>query len=131
MNRLLFGLALLLFASASAACPNPVPATVACLTWVAPTTYTNGAPIPAGKVITYTVYRGTAANAITERIGTTTALTMTVPNNRNRTETQFFNVTATVDSVESDRSNSASKLVRAPGPTDGRIESPSDGAIER
>lgn len=106
------------------------PATAACLSWTAPTQYTDGSAIPAGKVITYTVYRGVAANAVNERIGTTTALNMVVNNNRRTTETQFFNVTASVDAVESERSGTASKLVRAPGPTEGRIEGPTDGAIE-
>lgn len=115
----------------AALAPEECPRTAACLSWTPPTTYTDNTPIPADKTITYTVYRGTTAeNVGATPVGTTTARTMIVPNPSNTTQTYFFAVTATVDGAQSSLSNTASKLVRAPGPTDGRIEGPTDGGIE-
>lgn len=115
----------------AALAPNECPRTAACLSWTPPAQYTDNTPIPAGKAITYTVYRGTTPETIgATPVGTTSATSMIVPNTSGQTQTYYFAVTATVDGAQSALSNSASKLVRAPGPTDGRIEGPSDGAIE-
>lgn len=119
--------ALAAFNALTPSCPR----TAACLSWTPPTQYTDNTPIPAGKAITYTVYRGTTPETIgATPVGTTSATSMIVPNTSGQTQTYYFAVTATVDGAQSALSNSASKLVRAPGPTDGRIEGPSDGAIE-
>ncbi len=52
-------IALLLFAAAPvayAACPDPMPADTICVTWQAPTQYTDGSPILEGDLAKYTVY---------------------------------------------------------------------------
>lgn len=111
----------------------PCPATMACLSWQASPGWDNGTSYAPGTVVTYKVFRTLKqppSTDVPKLVGTTTALSMRVPNDRNITETQWFYVVAEVNTLESVPSNSASKLVRAPGPTDGRIEGPSDGAIE-
>lgn len=122
----------------AALAPQDCPRSSACINWKPVTTY-ECTPIPPATTcigepitlpVTYSVYRGDAANAINTLVGTTTALELVMPNPTKETRTFYFAVTAKVALSESKKSNSASKLVRAPGPTDGRIEGPTDGGIE-
>jgi hypothetical protein len=107
------------------------PATVACVEWLRPTANTDGTPISSLVPITYTVYRGnTSTNLFGNPVATTTALNIMLPNNTGRTQTLYYAVTATAANGTSAFSNLSSKLLRAPGPTDGRIEGPTDGGIE-
>lgn len=113
----------------SALAPGECPRTAACLSWTPPATFIDGSAITAP--ITYNVYRGPTADAAgLTRVATTNATSIVIPNSTQQTQTFYFAVTASVNGVESSLSNSAYKLLRAPGPTDGRIEGPSDGAIE-
>lgn len=101
--------------------------TTATITWTATTQYEGGETIPSGKVVMYKVYRGPRGQAkslITQTINTGTVV-FSQPLGE-----QCYQVTATVDGVESRASNESCKIMRMPGPTDGSIEAPTDGSIE-
>lgn len=80
----------------------------AALSWVAPTTYTNGAAIPAGTVITYNVYQG-ATGAETLLSSGVSALTFSATTGLTSGSTVCWEVTAVIAGVESSRSNEACK----------------------
>jgi hypothetical protein len=135
----------LLFAAgvASAACPSGL----TCLSWKGDGNYTDGKPIPANFVVTYTVHYGPKSGPYTPLAGYNGSPTQALA-------VQFatpakpklcFRVTATADSPEMDKDGKLTgKLVKAtsdftgevcdtvslPPPTDGRIEAPTDGSIE-
>jgi hypothetical protein len=102
--------------------------TEACLSWRAPTRYTDGTSIPAGTAITYRIYRQT--NGIMTGLSNTTSSTSIKLISQPRGE-QCYAVTANIGGSESVISNIGCKLIRSPGPTDGSIERPTDGGIER
>lgn len=119
IRKIFVGLvALLLSLGAGAVCP----ATDACIEWQPVVQYTDDTNIPADKIVTYKVYRsGTAIGS------TTTVGIQLVKEPRGQ---QCYFMTAVVDNVESDPSNTVCKTIRSSAPTDGAIEAPSDGGIE-
>jgi hypothetical protein len=109
--------------------PGSCNRTEACLSWQAPTRYTDGTTIPSTKTISYTVYKSqNAATLGAVAQGTTQAREMKITGLA--PGTWYFAVTASVDGMPSVLSNTGSKLIRKPAPTEGAIEAPSDGAIE-
>lgn len=126
--RILSSLALLLLAPAVFACEN-TPGHLACLEWGAPTKYVDGTSIPTNKTISYRVYRSREAATVgafpAEQTNSTTITIAGLA-----VGSWCFAVTATVDGRESSLSGIACKTIRFRAPTDGAIESPSDGAIE-
>lgn len=97
--------------------------TEACFSWDAPVRYTDGSTIPANKTILYTVYKSRSAATLGSVIDRRTTsrnvkLTGLTPG------MWYFGVTATVDDIQSSLSNTSSKLIRKPAPTDGAIETP-------
>lgn len=121
LKRALLTTSLLLFASAAWACPGPpFASTDACLSWSAPTQYTDGTPVT--KPVSYRVYRDGVLAA------TTTQLFHEFKNEASGQRCYY--VTAVVESVESLPSGTGCKLVRPAAPTDGGIEAPTDGSFE-
>ena len=100
----------------------------ACLSWGRPLQYIDGTAIPATVEITYRVYRRT--NGIMTALANTTTGTAIKLINQPRGE-QCYAVTAIIGGNESALSNMSCKFIRFPGPTDGSIERPTDGGIER
>jgi hypothetical protein len=125
---------LVLGKAAFAACPNPVPANVACVRWQPSTGWSTGVPYRAGTVITYHVVLH-ANGQVVRTLTTTTGLDATI---RGLPAGQHcFAVFAKVTPVDvgasdtSALSNVACKTLRFPGPTDGSIVGPTDGSIEQ
>jgi hypothetical protein len=86
------------------------------LNWMAPTTLTNGQPIPSGTVLTYTVYRRSGTATTFTAICTTTASVTAIPNQPVGANT--YTVTAkTATSAESGQAiPHANKTVTEPAP---------------
>lgn len=97
---------------------TPQPYNEARLSWVAPTTFTNGQTMPAGTVLTYTVYRRTGTTTTTfTAICTTTAVATALASQPIGLNT--YTVTAkTPTSAESSQAiPHANKTVTDPNPT--------------
>jgi len=106
------------------------PRTDACLTWLPPTEYTNNAPIPAGTVIDYFVYRDTKL-VVTPPIRGIAGQPMAYNLRLEPPGFRSYTVAAIVATkVSAPSSPPATKLIRAPAPTEGAIEAPTDGGIE-
>ena len=125
LRTVLFATALLIGGSASA--QTSCPSNDVCFTIGAVTTYVGGTPIPATKVVSYRIYRETSPGTFVSAL-TTLSLTPVLVNEPRGL--QCYVATAIVDNVESARTSKVCKTVRLPAPTDGKIEAPSDGAIE-
>jgi hypothetical protein len=113
LKRLSFLVAALVYgalALAQAAAPS------ATLTWGAPTLYSDGTAIPAGVVITYNVYQGTSATALTKVASGVTALTDSITTGLVDGTTYYFAVTAVAGGLEGAQSNVASKTFAAVAP---------------
>lgn len=93
---------------------TPIPWNEARVQWTAPTTYTDGTAIPAGTVLTFTVYRSTGAIAGTYAAQcTTVALGASMVNQP--VGTQWYTVTARVGTnAESTFAVGASKVIAIP-----------------
>lgn len=105
------------------------PSSQACLTWSAPTQFTDSTSIPSSATITYRIYRRTGTGplvALQPDISTRAATLANQPRGSNS-----YYVTAIVGGAESAPSNVVVKTIRFGGPTEGAIEAPTDGAIER
>lgn len=91
--------------------PLPTLLGTATLTWVAPTTYTNGAPITGA--LTYNVYRGATAAALT-KLTSVTGLTYIDQAGSATPTTYFYAVTAVQPGVESAETPTVSDTIQAP-----------------
>lgn len=99
----------------------------ACVAWRAAPGWSDGTPFAAGTQVSYNVY-SQMGNQVPVLRGTTQGLEIRIvglPPGRH-----FFFIRTVVGLVESLNSNIAEKMIRFPGPTDGSIEAPRDGAIE-
>lgn len=112
---------------AHAACPAVVPPNVACVSWLPSTGWTDGTPYAPGTVVTYVVQLIENGAAI-RTVATTTQLSASISGLPKGT--RCFAVVAMVGASNSVLSNAACKVVRFPGPSDGKIEGPTDGSIE-
>jgi hypothetical protein len=90
--------------------------------WTAPTTYTDGAAIPSGTKISYTLYEGagSSGSCASAQISTVvasgiTTLSYTLPA-ATAAGTYCYDVTATVNGVASKASNVVAEVVSAPVP---------------
>lgn len=92
-----------------------------------PTKNTDGTTLPASTSLIYKVYRGESGKPKVF-IAQSAALTFCIP--KQPAGIQCYELTAVDATGESPHTNQACKIVRFPGPSDGKIESPSDGAIE-
>lgn len=106
-----------------------------CFAWTKVDTYADKTPIPAGKVVRYSVF--SVGDAV-QRAQTTeldVKITGLAPGNR------CLVVIAQVlgdgpshaaddPGPQSDPTPNRCKMIKLPAPTDGKIESPTDGAIE-
>jgi len=99
----------------------------ACISWRAPTQYIDGTSIAQGTAITYRIYRRT--NGIMTALPNTTAGLAMKLIDQPRGE-QCYAVSAIIGGTESALSAIGCKMIRFSGPTDGRIERPTDGSIE-
>ena len=123
-------LALLLLASASAfgqthtlTCSS----SLACVAWNASSGWSDGSPYLPGTPVTYNVYTQPENSAPVLRANTAGLEIRIVGLPPGK---YFFFVRTLVNGQESINSNVASKVIRFPGPTDGKIERPTDGSIE-
>lgn len=106
-----------------------------CVAWKQITTYNNGASIPPNKVVVYSVF--SVGDSI-QRAQTTTLdvkITGLKPGNRCvvvLAQVMGDGLMGTPDDPgpQSDPSSSKCKMIKLPAPSDGRIESPTDGGIE-
>lgn len=98
----------------------------ALLSWGAVTTFTDGSTISAP--VTYRVYAG-LQGAPMALITELPALTLLLQNQP--LGVMCYRVTAVANAVESDSSTTLCKTMRPPAPTEGAVEAPTDGAIER
>jgi hypothetical protein len=114
----LVALALVTSLAAPAMAQSAVAAPSAVLTWTAPTTFTDGTPITG--TITYNVYQGTAANALTKVATGVTTLTDTISTGLVDGATYYWSVTAVVNGVESAQTAPVSKTF-SPGTPDGVV----------
>ncbi len=137
MNKLLASVSLLLLASAAeAACPNPVPANVACVRWTASPGWTNNVPYdPSRETVTYSVHlieSGASVRVVASGVVGVDATIRGLPAGI-RCFAVVTNVRNHATSIvaNSGLSNVACKTLRFPGPTDGSIEAPTDGSIEQ
>lgn len=78
------------------------------VTWQAPTTYSDGSPIEAGTVLSYTVYYGTSAGVYTGTVSAGNVLTYTVTGLTAGIK-YYFAISCTANAVESSRSNEVAK----------------------
>jgi hypothetical protein len=109
----IFGaLALTLVCAASFAQTGPS----ATLSWSAPTTYSDGTPIPSTVTITYNVYQGTSATSLVKVASAVTALTSTISTGLADAQTYYWSVTAVAGGLEGAQSNVASKAFAAVAP---------------
>jgi hypothetical protein len=108
----LLALAVLVAAGASA---QTTPATYqVTVNYTAPTQYIDGTPIPAGTVITYNVYAGTAGPASETLAQTNVRFSSALLSGYTAGQTVYIEVTALVNGVESPRSAEVSVAVKAP-----------------
>lgn len=110
-------------------CPGSNPRRDACLCWQPPTQYENQTNIPATQVLTYRIYRDNALVTFPEISQAGPAQICRNLANEPPGE-HAYQVTAAQANEESQRSNTATKFIRAPAPTEGAIEAPTDGGIE-
>lgn len=103
-------LSLVLSAFSAFAAPNQ-----AILSWVAPTTHTDGAPIGGTETLTYTIYQGLQGQAKVKGPTGITGLTVTISSGLLSNRTYCWDVTATssADSIESAHSVEACKTFPA------------------
>jgi len=125
---IILGLAALLYAVVTPAQTLTCKSHEVCLSWTAPTHNVDSTVIATDqKPVKYRVYRK-VTDGFT-RLAETAGLELklvTEPRGE-----QCYAVTAVdAKNAESDYSGVACTTVRFPGPTDGTIEAPSDGAIE-
>jgi hypothetical protein len=102
---------LMVFAAALAVGQATHTATV---TWIAPTTNTDGSPITA--TLTYNLYQGAQGAALALKTSAIAALSTTVTTGLTAGTTQCFAVTAVANGLESAQSNSACAAVPFPTP---------------
>lgn len=110
--KALGAIALLLVCGASFAQAAPT----AAITYTAPTTYSDGTPIPSTVAITYNLYQGTSATTLVKVASGLTALSTTVTTGLVDGQTYFWAVTAVAGGLEGAKSNVASKVFAAVAP---------------
>jgi hypothetical protein len=88
----------------------PPAAGTANLSWVAPSQYTDGSPLPIGELTGFRIYRGTTASNLTV-IAEVDSRTTTFAVQNLATGTHYFAVTAMAGGVESARSAVGSKTI--------------------
>jgi hypothetical protein len=103
----------------------------ALLSWLRPTEYTNGTPMPANQIGGYRIYRKAPLETGFTRISEVSPTTLQVLLTRQPPGMNYYAVTAvTIAGTESAFSAIGSKLILLEPPTDGAIEAPTDGAVE-
>src|SRR5271155_5814168 len=95
----IFAAALLGFASLAYAGPT------ATLTWVAPTSYSDGTPIPSTVTLTYNIYQGTSATTLGKVATGVTAIPDAISTGLSDGQTYYFAVTAVAAGLEGAQSN--------------------------
>lgn len=121
-------LLLLCAVSARAIAQTPCAANIACVSWIASAGYTNNTPYPAGTVVQYVVKLVSSTGTVIRDLGSTTSLSYTAKGLPKGS--RCFAVVARVQGIDSTLSNVTCKVIRFPAPSDGKIEAPTDGAIE-
>lgn len=114
ISKLIGVLGLLLVCGASFAQAATGPS--ASITITAPTTYSDGTPIPSTVAITYNLYQGNTAATLVKVASGLTTLTTTVNTGLVDGQTYFWAVTAVAGGLESAKSNVASKAFAAVPP---------------
>jgi hypothetical protein len=109
-HTMCIGFLLLAFAAQAQSVPS------ATITFTAPTTFTDGTPIPAGTVMTYGVYQG-APGATKIKVATITATSTTITTGLVGGATYCFTVTAIIAGVGSPQSNEGCKVMALPIPS--------------
>jgi hypothetical protein len=110
MKKLLAFFAFALLAFSAHAAPT------ATLTWIAPTTYSDGTPIPSTVTLTYNIYQGTSATTLVQVATGVTALTNAISTGLTDGQTYYFAVTAVANGLEGAKSNVGSKTFPAVAP---------------
>lgn len=85
----------------------------ATITFTAPTTYTDGTPIPAGTVLSYNVYQG-LKGGIKGKVSTITSLTTLITTGLVPGNDYCFEVSVLANATESARSGEGCKLIKGP-----------------
>lgn len=88
----------------------------AVISFQAPTTYTDGTPIPAGTAFTYGVYQAPQGQPLV-KVATITGTTTTITTGLTPGATFCFAVTAIINGQESAQSNQQCKLSAFPVPS--------------
>ena len=88
----------------------------AILSWVAPTVYSDGTAIPSTVAVTYNVYQGTSATALTKVASNVTTVTDSITTGLADGVTYYWAVTAVANGLEGDQSNVVSKTFAAVAP---------------
>lgn len=104
------------------------PPQAACLCWDPPVTFEDSSPIPPTLILSYRIYRDAIEAAQPIQQAGPARMCHNLLNEPIGAHT--YQVTASNMFAESNKSNAASKIIRAPAPTDGAIEAPTDGSIE-
>lgn len=103
----------------------------ALLVWQAPTKFVNETDIPGSPPIQYRVYRGISETACGAQLQYTEALTMLLDNQPLGKQCYCVSAVWVPTAEESEKTGPSCKTMRIAAPTEGAIEKPSDGSIER
>lgn len=123
-------------APATHPCDEKIPANVACVRWSASPGWSNSSPYLTTEVVSYELWRVSKTNVDSGFLvdSTSNLYYKTTPGQLDLGERCFVVRTKVITALGvtsfSAFSNMACKTLKFPAPTDGAIESPSDGAIE-